>query len=156
MKIFKNHLTKSQATDLFKKIKSQTNPDIVDIKRLVNFHKASIGTKDETQALDLKYRAMTYVPTILEKTMTPAQLYDAGSPLWCIEYSIKQLTYYFKLDHESLTGESVIRYINDSINRKSTEPYISWNTLIGKLSPSDILSHQMISGFGSPRKKSTK
>lgn len=156
MKIFKNHLTKSQATDLFKKIKSQTNPDIFDIKRLVNFHKASIGTKDETQALDLKYRAMTYVPTVLEKTMTPAQLYDAGSPLWCVEYSIKQLTYYFELDHESLTGESVIRYINDSINRKSTEPYISWNTLIGKLSPSDILSHQMISGFGSLHKKSTK
>lgn len=104
MKIFKNHLTKSQATDLFKKIKSQTNPDIVDIKRLVNFHKASIDTKDETQALDLKYRTMTYVPTVLEKTMTPAQLYDAGSPLWCVEYSIKQLTYYFELDHESLTG----------------------------------------------------
>lgn len=74
----KKHLTKSQAIALFEKIKSQTNPDIADIKHLVNFHKAPIGTKEEIQALNLKYRAMTYVPTVLEKTMTPAQLYDAG------------------------------------------------------------------------------
>ena len=152
----KKHLTKSQAIALFEKIKSQTNPDVTDLQRLVNFHKAPIGTKYEQQALKLKYRAMTYVPTVLEKTMTQAQLYDAGSPLWCIEYSIKQLTYYFELDHEFLTGESVIRYINDSINRKSTEPYIPWDTLMDKVSPTDIMSHQIISGFASPRKKSTK
>ena len=156
MKIFKNHLTKSQAIELFKKVKSQVHPDITDLKYLVGFHKAPVGPTNELQALDLKYQAMAYVPTVIEKTMTQAQLYDAGSPSWCIEYSIKQLTYYFELDHEFLTGESVIRYINDSINRKSTEPYIPWDTLMDKLSPTYIMSHQIISGFASPRKKSTK
>lgn len=56
-KFFKNHLTIPQAINLFEEIKSQTHPDIADLKRLVNFHKAPIGTKDELQALDLKYRA---------------------------------------------------------------------------------------------------
>ena len=148
MKIFKNHLTKSQATDLFKKIKSQTNPDIVDIKRLVNFHKASIGTKDETQALDLKYRAMTYVPTVLEKTMTPAQLYDADCPLWAITYSIDQLSYYFSMNFELATGAQIIQYMdNDIILNINLKDKFKANAFLGNLSPSDIMSHQIISGF---------
>ena len=81
-KFFKNHLTIPQATDLFEEVKSQANPDIADLKRLVNFHKAPIGTKDELQALDLKYRAMTHVPTTIEKTMSPLQLFEAENPLW--------------------------------------------------------------------------
>ena len=96
-KFFKNHLTIPQATDLVEEVKSQTHPDIADLKRLVGFHKAPVGTKNELQALDLKYHAMTHVPTTIEKTMTPAQLYDAGCPLWCAEYSIEQLSYYFTL-----------------------------------------------------------
>lgn len=153
MKIFKNHLTKSQATDLFKKIKSQTNPDVTNLQRLMNFHKAPIGTKEEIQALNLKYRAMTYVPTVLEKTMTPAQLYDAGCPLWCTEYSIEQLSYYFTYEFELPTGENVINYLN---NYTAIMQYIPWTTNISELSPTDIMSHQIISGFASPRKKSKK
>lgn len=81
-KFFKNHLTIPQAINLFEEIKSQTHPDIADLKRLVNFHKAPIGTKDELQALDLKYRAITHVPTTIEKTMTRSQLYLTNNPLW--------------------------------------------------------------------------
>lgn len=157
MKIFKNHLTKSQATDLFKKIKSQTNPDIVDIKRLVNFHKASIGTKDETQALDLKYRAMTYVPTVLEKTMTPAQLYDAGCPLWAIKYSIKQLSYYISINFESATGAQIIQYMdNDIIPRINLKDLFKTNDIFGNLSPNSIIPHQACSSLASPRKNKPK
>ena len=150
---FKNHLTKKQAIDLFKEIKSQTNPDLTNLKRLVNFHKASIGTTEEQQALNLKYQAMTHVQTTIEKTMTPAQLYDAGCPLWAIDYSIERLTSYFELDSESLKGESIMRYMNG--NTRPTEPYISWKTIINKLSPSDLMSHHVISGLASSHKKGT-
>jgi len=85
-KFFKNHLTIPQATNLFEEIKSQTHPDTADLKRPVDFHKAPVGTKDEIQALNLKYRAMTHVPTTIEKTMTPAQLYSSNSPLWTHDY----------------------------------------------------------------------
>lgn len=93
-KFFKNHLTITQATELLEEVKSQTHPDIADLKRLVDFHKAPVGTKEELQALDLKYRAMTHVPTTIEKTMTPAQLYASDSPLWALNYDpdmVKQM-----------------------------------------------------------------
>jgi hypothetical protein len=96
---FKRHLTVSRAREIFEEIESQVYPDIADLKRLVNFHKEPIGTDEELQALDLKYRAMTHIPTTIEKTMTPAQLYDAECPLWAIHYSVEQLSYYFMLDH---------------------------------------------------------
>lgn len=86
-KFFKNHLTIPQATNLFEEIKSQTHPDIADLKRLVGFHKAPVGTKTEMQALDLKYRAMTHAPTTIEKTMTPAQLFAVDSPLWALNFA---------------------------------------------------------------------
>lgn len=85
-KFFKNHLTIPQATELFEKVKSQTHPDIANLKRLVNFHKAPVGTTTEMQALDLKYRAMTHVPTTIEKTMTPAQLFATNHPAWAKTY----------------------------------------------------------------------
>lgn len=150
---FQKYLTISQATKLFEEIKYQMHPDIKDLKRLMNFHKAPVGTKEEIQALELKYQAMTYAPTVLEKTMTPAQLYDAGSPLWCVEYSIEQLSYYFTYEFERPTGENVINYLN---NYTSIMQYIPWTANISELSPTDIMSHQIISGFASPRKKSTK
>lgn len=95
-KFFKNHLTIPQATELFEKVKSQTHPDIADLKRLVGFHKAPVGTKNELQALDLKYRAMTHIPTTIEKTMSPEQLHNIGSPLWAREHTIYRLFCYMR------------------------------------------------------------
>lgn len=81
-KFFKNHLTIPQATKLFEEVKTQTHPDIANLKRLVGFHKAPVGTKNELQALELKQKARNIVPTTIEKTMTPTQLFQAGNPLW--------------------------------------------------------------------------
>lgn len=157
-KFFKNHITIPQATDLFEEVKSQTNPNIADLKRLVNFHKAPVGTKEEMQALDLKYRAMTHVPTTIEKIMTLAQLYDADCPLWCAEYSIEQLSYYFTLPFtfESASGALVIQYIEDSII-----PYINLQKTFkgsgivrNSQYASQIMSHRTTSGF--TRKSKTK
>ena len=155
-KFFKNHLTTPQATDLFEEVKSQTHPDIADVKRLVNFHKAPVGTKNELQALDLKYHAMTHVPTTIEKTMTPAQLYDADCPLWCAEYSIEQLSYYFTMTFESPTGAQIIQYMENSVipsinsknifNNFSTFNSIGMNGTQIKLPP-DLISHRPTSSF---------
>lgn len=46
------------------------------------------------QALTLKYEALTAMPSTIEKTMNPAQLYASDSPLWALNYDpdmIKQL-----------------------------------------------------------------
>lgn len=149
-KFFKNHLTIPQATKLFEEVTSQTHPDIADLKRLVNFHKAPVGTKEEMQALDLKYRAMTHVPTTIEKTMTPAQLYDADCPLWCAEYSIEQLSYYFTMAFESPPGASVINFMETYVIPNIILQNISANAgIVGNIHgssqyPSQIMSHSMI------------
>lgn len=149
-KFFKNRLTIPQATNLFEEVKSQTHPDIADLKRLVDFHKAPVGTKDELQALDLKYRAMTHVPTTIEKTMTPAQLYDAGCPLWCAEYSIEQLSYYFAMALKSPPGKSIIDIMNNYIIPNILIQNIFGNSgIVGNIHnnsgyPSQIMSHRMI------------
>ena len=129
--LFKRYLTIYKARDLFNKVKSQIYPNVKDLERLKNFHKAPLGTLEEQQALDLKYRAMTHVPTTIEKTMTPAQLYEADCPLWCVEYSIEQLSYYFMLDSWPYTGDGIIEFMNGD----------SWK-----------LSHHMIIADG-PRRK---
>lgn len=152
-KFFKNHLTIPQATKLFEEVTSQTHPDIADLKRLVNFHKAPVGTKDEMQALDLKYRAMTHVPTTIEKTMTPAQLYDADCPLWCAEYSIEQLSHYFTMALESPPGKLIIDLMeNYIIPNIIAQNILGNNDIIGNIHsnsgyPSKIMSHQATSGL---------
>lgn len=159
-KFFKNHLTIPQATDLFEEVKSQTHPDIADLKRLVGFHKAPVGTKEEMQALDLKYHAMTHVPTTIEKTMSPAQLYDADCPLWCADYSIEQLSYYFAMALESPPGKSIIDIMNNYIIPNIIAQNVFGNSgIVGNIHnnsgyPSQIMSHHMIIP-DKPRKKGT-
>lgn len=159
-KFFKNHLTIPQATNLFEEIKSQTHPDINDLKRLVDFHKAPVGTKDELQALNLKYRAMTHVPTTIEKTMTPAQLYETGCPLWCAEYSIEQLSYYFTNTFKLPTGASVINFMENYVIPNIILQNISANAgIVGNIHthsayPSMVMSHHMVIP-DKPRKKGT-
>lgn len=43
------------------------------------------------QTLKLKYEALTMVPTTIEKTMTPAQLYASDSPLWTLDYTEEEI-----------------------------------------------------------------
>ena len=68
----------------YNKLREQTNPNIEELK---NFIKATENNNDSQNinALRLKYLAMTTIPTTIEKTMSPYQLYASNSPLWAIE-----------------------------------------------------------------------
>lgn len=62
------------------------NNDEIDLDILKAYLEAEkeYGDADETfrhQTLQLKYEALTTVPTTIEKTMTPAQLYDYSKVL---------------------------------------------------------------------------
>ncbi len=70
------------------RICSQITPNINEIKRLLNKkNELYFPTEPDTNALELKLKAMTHVPTTIEKTMTPAQLYASDSPLWAYNYT---------------------------------------------------------------------
>lgn len=68
----------------------RTNKEIdLDILKAYLEAEKEYGNTEETlryQALQLKYDALTTVPTTIEKTMTPAQLYISNNPLWAHDY----------------------------------------------------------------------
>ena len=72
----------------YERICSQTKPNINEIERLLNKkNDLYFPTKPDTKALELKLKAMTHVPTTIEKTMTPAQLFVVDSPLWALDFA---------------------------------------------------------------------
>ena len=68
----------------YNKLREQINPNIEELE---TFIKATENNNDSQniKALQLKYQTMTTVPTTIEKTMSPYQLYASNSPLWAIE-----------------------------------------------------------------------
>lgn len=48
--------------------------------------------EDNTE-LELKYKAMQITPTVIEKTMTPMQLFTAQNPLWALNLTGNQITH---------------------------------------------------------------
>lgn len=68
------------------------------------------------QALKLKYEALTTVPTTIQKTMTPEQLYEAGSPLWTQGLNIEAI-YLFAYLVPIMASENVplTNYMDDYV-----------------------------------------
>lgn len=76
-------------------LESQTN-DEIDLNILKAYLEAvkEYGDTNITFVypnLKLKYDALTTVPTTIEKTMTPAQLYASDNPLWAYDYTAEQV-----------------------------------------------------------------
>ena len=72
-------------------------PDIEMLKKALENEQWLITDREtKLKAIRLKYQAMTTVPTIIEKTMSPEQLYNVGSPLWAREHTIYQLFCYMR------------------------------------------------------------
>lgn len=68
----------------YNKLREQINPNIEELE---TFIKATENNNDSQNinALRLKYQAMTTIPTTIEKTMSPYQLYESNNPLWAVE-----------------------------------------------------------------------
>lgn len=72
------------------------------------------------QALKLKYEALTTVPTTIEKTMTPAQLYASDSPLWAYNYTEEELRNILEvLENKAKTEENFNIALNIIDNRNA-------------------------------------
>lgn len=88
----------------FQVLMYQKHPDVQALKFLLNLDWHTTGYN--LQILKSKYKVMHKVPSIIEKTMSPFQLYQAGNPLWKLNLSgyniasVKQGQY--KFDKENL------------------------------------------------------
>lgn len=90
------------------RIYSQITPNINEIKRLLNKkNELYFPTEPDTNALELKLKAMTHIPTTIEKTMTSAQLYASDSPLWALNFAGEDIDKLLKrLKNELRTEEA--------------------------------------------------
>lgn len=72
----------------YNKLREQVNPDIEELENFVKAAENFRFCNNDSQninALRLKYQAMTTIPTTIEKTMSPYQLYESNNPLWAVE-----------------------------------------------------------------------
>lgn len=103
LRLGKMTLTNNEDRQRIKRTLVMKNNEEIDLDILKAYLEAEKehGDTEETlryQALQLKYKALTTVPTTIEKTMTQAQLYASDNPLWAhndkaitIESILKQL-----------------------------------------------------------------
>lgn len=56
-------------------------------------YKEHCNYESTLQVTELKLEATKMVPTVLEETMSVAQLFELGSPLWMHPYSVSELSF---------------------------------------------------------------
>lgn len=68
-------------------------PDVESLKTLLETKSDKLNDPITRKAVERKYRSLAYQPTIVEKTMTPEQLFTAGHPLWAKPYTINEIEF---------------------------------------------------------------
>lgn len=110
----------------YNKLLKQTNPNINELKNFLEtnqHHEQTFGI----QALELKYLAMTTVPTSIQKTMSPYQLYASNSPLWTIELSALSIESF--LDIEKNKGKLSKTMFEQTYNYETNKTDIDFDSL---------------------------
>lgn len=68
-----------------------TKTDLKYVKEFLNARVPETTMKGKLRAIRLYYATQTTEPTIIEKTMSPAQLFQADSPFWVKGLTISQI-----------------------------------------------------------------
>lgn len=76
------------------------------------------------KAVHIKLATYDLVPTAIEKTMSPEQLYNSGSSLWAKELEVKAIERFYDIenqlnDHGARPNEYVGEYVQDCTNGMS-------------------------------------
>lgn len=62
-------------------------------------------------ALELKLKSLTHEPTLLEKNMTPLQLYRTNSPLWALTLTAEEIMDVWEAEYATQTSEEKFQEI---------------------------------------------
>lgn len=107
---------------IWRKYAYEKEPDIKLLEKALENDGLLVDKEHSIKAIELKYQAMTTEPTIIEKTMSPKQLFDTRSPLWAHEYTVQELYSYMRYDmpiNDYNTIEFIIQsamYDNDTMS----------------------------------------
>lgn len=119
----------------YNKLLKQTNPNIDELKNFLEtnqHHEQTFGI----QALELKYHAITTVPTTIEKTMSPYQLYVSNSPLWTVELSANKIESFLNI--EKYNGKLPKLLFDNYYNNAKQGIYFDDNVDFKSLYPASI------------------
>lgn len=100
-------------------------PDSWLLKQILNSNDCNHYDKNQIKAIQLKHQALIAKPTIIEKTMSPEQLFNSQNPLWAYEYTIQELYDWFKY-RKPLDGydrvDAIIK-VSEQLNKAIKEQY---------------------------------
>lgn len=77
-------------------IKNEVKPNLELFKAFLECPR----TDNSDVGLMTKYRALTEAPSTIEKTMSDAQLFESGSPLWATDLTVRQMNDVFDARNE--------------------------------------------------------
>ena len=122
-------------TKQFNELYKQVNPDIHKLERFLKMAQI-IEINSKIRALKLKYQAMTAIPTTIEKTMSPYQLYESNSPLWAVELTARGLERF--IIREKYNGKLPKILFDDYYNNAKQGIYFDNNVDFDSLYPASI------------------
>lgn len=120
---------------LYNKLCGQTDPNIDELKNFLEtnqHHEQTFGIK----ALELKYRAIITIPTTIEKTMSPYQLYASNSPLWAVELTARGIERF--INWEKYNGKLPKILFDNYYNNAKQGIYFDDNVDFDSLYPASI------------------
>lgn len=81
--------------------------------RELEIYKEHCNYESTLQITELKLEATKAAPTVLEETMSIAQLFESGSPLWMHPYSVSELCFIIPM-RESISDEVFIQLLQQA------------------------------------------
>ena len=86
---FEDHVMMYDQDIIIEALMNEIEPHAELLDAFLECHDGTWGLT--LQALELKQKARSIVPTTIEKTMTPLQLFEAGNPLWTTNFTGHQV-----------------------------------------------------------------
>lgn len=107
------------------RINTEQNPNQNDLHELTTFRKFKKESSSFQKAVFTKIKACEITPTVIEKTMTPIQLYKANNPLWTCNMNVKTIELLYELERRINHDDYIEEYLQDCKNGMT--PYAAYN-----------------------------
>lgn len=94
-----------------------TKTDLKYVKEFLDAKVPKAVNKDKLRAIRLHYATKTTEPTMIEKTMSPAQLFQTNSPFWVVDLTITHIQNIQNL-HPQIEPDAFFKYFNQLLDEK--------------------------------------
>lgn len=103
---FEDHILEYDQDIIIEVLMNEIEPHAELLDTFLECHDGTWGLS--LQALEFKQKARSIVPTTIEKTMTPMQLFEVGNPLWTTNLTGYQVRNVFTSPNSIVKLESIL------------------------------------------------